>query len=130
MLKEKKEQIKKEKYEKRKQKHEFKQHFFVDAKQVFGSDDISTILALKWKRTKHFVKRFFNKNFPNEWTTRATCKCGKSFKTKSGLNGHKSFCDLINDKEMKININKDYDQLMSIKQISQNIKFLLILLVY
>jgi very-short-patch-repair endonuclease len=87
------------------------QTYLKDAQQVLGMDDISPILSLKWNRTRQFVKRFFNKHFPDECITIKTCKCGKKIKTKSAFIVHKLFCEQVNNIELKNKVLYDYNVL-------------------
>lgn len=95
-LKEKKEQKDKELIRKHQERQFVINSLFenrlVDAKEVLGTDNIISKLSLKWNVEKHFVKRFFNKHFPDECVTRVTCKCGKQLKTMSSYLRHKKVC--------------------------------------
>ena len=120
ILEEKKEQIKKAKTKRDLHKENRNKEFLEDAKNILGADNIEQVLTLKWKRTRHFVKKFFNKNFPDECITRATCECGKKLKNKNALNVHKKFCELLKNTKLKEDIIKDYNELfMSIEDISR-----------
>jgi very-short-patch-repair endonuclease len=117
-------EIEKRKVEKSKERSNKKQNilenYLKDAMQILGTDDISSILSLKWHKTKKFVKTIFNKHFPNECITTRTCKCGKKVKTESAFKVHKFVCEQVNNIELRNKVLFDYNELyLTFDEISQ-----------
>lgn len=91
-----------------------------DASLLLGSDNISLKLSKKWKKTKHFVKRFFNKHFPNECVTRKTCVCGKVLHNESTFKRHTLACSKIRNKQIINKIIKEFNKyFISIEELAK-----------
>lgn len=91
-----------------------------DANLLLGKDSICLKLTKKWKKTRHFVKRFFNKHFPNECITRKTCICGKVLHNESTFKKHKLTCSKIRNKQIKAKVIKEFHKyFVSIEELAK-----------